>query len=115
MTGPGGDDAPIKILYIGGYSRSGSTLLLRLLAESPGLVAVGELFDVWNRSYRDNQLCGCGLGFRECPFWQQTTVEAFGAGPAAIPWANYEARRRRVQGVTSVPRLWFPGLRSRSY
>jgi Sulfotransferase family len=112
MTGVPGVDTPMKIIYIGGYSRSGSTLLMRLLAESPGLVAVGELFDLWQRSYRDNQLCGCGLGFRECPFWRAVTVEAFGAEPAQIPWASYEARRHRVQGHAAIPALWVPALRS---
>jgi Sulfotransferase family len=115
MTDQGGSDVPIKILYIGGYSRSGSTLLLRLLAQSPGLVAVGELFDVWRRSFRDNQLCGCRLGFRECPFWREATLEAFGAEPAAIPWADFEARRERVQGGPSIPRLWIPAMRSSHY
>ena len=107
--------SPMKILYIGGYSRSGSTLLLRLLGESPGLVPVGELFDVWNRSYAENQLCGCGLGFRECPFWREVTLQAYGVEPGDLPWADYEARRQDVQGHKAIPRLWVPALRSRRY
>ena len=110
-----GDGPPMKVLYIGGYSRSGSTLLLRLLGESPGLVPVGELFDVWNRSYGENQLCGCGLGFRECPFWGEVTREAFGVAPADLPWTEYEVRRQRVQGHKAIPSLWVPALRTRSY
>ena len=81
---------PIKILYIGGYSRSGTTLLLRLLGELPGMVAVGELFDVWDRSYRQNQLCGCGTAFHECDFWREVTLKAFGCEPADLPADDYE-------------------------
>ena len=115
MTGsqPFGDRT--KILYVGGYSRSGSTLLLRLLGELPGLVAVGELFDIWDRSYKQNQLCGCGRAFHECPFWREVTLKAFDREPADLPANDYQIQRRRVRGTASVGRLWLPMLRSAGY
>lgn len=104
-----------KILYIGGYSRSGSTLLLRLLAEQPHVVAVGELFDVWERSYTQNQLCGCGQSFRECEFWIQVTAEAFGCKPDDVPATQLNQARARVQGHSRLPVLWLPYLRWPKY
>jgi hypothetical protein len=104
-----------KILYIGGYSRSGSTLLLRLLGEQPRVVAVGELFDVWERSYIQNQLCGCGQSFRECEFWVEVTAEAFGCKPDEVPAPRLKQARARVQGLSRLPVLWLPGLRSPRY
>lgn len=71
--------AVIDVVFIGGYGRSGSTLLHRLLGSIPGFVAVGELRHVWERGYGDDQLCGCGTPFRSCPFWKAVTVEAFGS------------------------------------
>jgi Sulfotransferase family len=114
MGGPQSLGDRTKILYIGGYSRSGSTLLLRLLGELPGLVAVGELFDIWDRSYRQNQLCGCGCAFHECPFWREVTLKAFDCEPADLPADDYQMQRRKMHGV-SVPRLWLPILRSPRY
>ena len=107
--------ASTKVLYIGGYSRSGSTLLLRLLGERPGVVAVGELFDVWERSYLQNQLCGCGAGFRDCAFWTQVTARAFGCAPGQVPAAQLHADRARVQGHRKIPLLWRPELRPPRY
>jgi hypothetical protein len=104
-----------RVLYVGGFSRSGSTLLLRLLGELPGLSAVGELFDIWDRSYRQNQLCGCGRAFHDCPFWREVTVKAFGCEPADLPVEEYQMQWRRVRGPASVPRLWLPMLRSARY
>jgi len=104
-----------KVLYIGGYSRSGSTLLLRLLGELRGFVAVGELFDVWERSYIQDQLCGCGLGFRECDFWIQVTAKAFGCKPGEMPAGQLNQTRSRVQGHSRIPALWLPRLRSPRY
>ncbi|HEV2474304.1 MAG TPA: hypothetical protein VGS41_16625, partial [Chthonomonadales bacterium] len=105
----------MKILYIGGYSRSGSTLLLRLLGEQPGVVAVGELFDVWERSFSENQLCGCGKGFRQCDFWTRVTVEAFRCQPDEVPAARFSLTRSRVQVYRRIPALWQRWLRSAAY
>ena len=57
------------ILFIVGSSRSGSTLLERLLNELPGVVSVGELQRVWRRGFVENQLCSCGQPFHDCAFW----------------------------------------------
>lgn len=66
------------VLYIGGWGRSGSTLLECLLAESPGAVALGEVVHLWERGLRDDQLCACGEGFHACPFWKEIGERAFG-------------------------------------
>jgi len=68
----------VPVLYIGGWGRSGSTLLAHVLAEVPGFVSVGELRYVWQAGPAGNELCGCGLAFGECPFWTAVGQEAFG-------------------------------------
>jgi hypothetical protein len=68
----------VPVLYIGGWGRSGSTLLAHVLAEVPGFVSVGELRYVWQAGPAGNELCGCGLQFAECPFWTAVGGEAFG-------------------------------------
>ncbi len=68
----------VPVLYIGGWGRSGSTLLAHVLAEVPGFVSVGELRYVWQAGPAGNELCGCGLSFAECPFWTAVGQEAFG-------------------------------------
>jgi hypothetical protein len=68
----------VPVLYIGGWGRSGSTLLAHVLGEVPGFVSVGELRYVWQAGPAGNELCGCGLAFADCPFWQAVGREAFG-------------------------------------
>ncbi len=69
---------PTRVLYVGGWGRSGSTLLSHLLGRLPGMVAVGELRYVWQAGADADELCGCGQPFSACPFWQQVGHEAFG-------------------------------------
>ena len=69
---------PLRILYIGGFGRSGSTLLERTLSRVDGFCAVGEVRHIWDRSFAGNQLCGCGQAFRDCAFWRAVAQTAFG-------------------------------------
>jgi hypothetical protein len=73
------NDDRLDVLFIGGASRSGSTLLGRVLGRAPGLVHIGELTYLWERGPRENQLCGCGQPFRDCRFWREVLTEAFGS------------------------------------
>jgi hypothetical protein len=70
--------APLKVLFIGGYGRSGSTLLDRVLGQVPGFLSVGELRHVFQEGFVENRRCGCGEPFRECGFWRAVTGRAFG-------------------------------------
>ena len=67
-----------EVLMIAGTGRSGTTLVERCLAEVPGVVALGEVLHLWDRALRDDQLCGCGLPFSRCAFWQDVGRVAFG-------------------------------------
>lgn len=104
----------IKLLYIGGYSRSGSTLLLRFLGQMEGFVAVGELWDIWSRSFTENQLCGCGQPFRQCEFWQKVVAEAFG-GFENVNAQAIQSLRRSVQSNHHLPFLALPALQPPGY
>jgi len=68
----------LKVLFIGGYGRSGSTLLDRVLGQVPGFLSVGELRHVFQEGFLENRRCGCGTCFHECSFWNAVTRRAFG-------------------------------------
>jgi hypothetical protein len=58
----------MKVLYINGYGRSGSTVIESLLSADKRIVAVGELRNLWLRaglSYK----CSCGSKILDCSFW----------------------------------------------
>jgi hypothetical protein len=69
---------PQDVLYIGGFGRSGSTLIERSIGELSDACGVGELVHLWERGLQNNELCGCGQPFRECPFWAAVGLRAFG-------------------------------------
>jgi Sulfotransferase family len=57
-----------KLVYIGGYGHSGSTLLEYLLAASPEVVACGEVVSVLRERGRKAK-CTCRRKIEACPVW----------------------------------------------
>jgi len=68
------------VAYIGGAGRSGSTVLALLLGKVQGFFPVGGVNSLWERGLLQNYLCGCGVHFRECPFWNEVGREASADG-----------------------------------
>jgi Sulfotransferase family len=71
-------DEPPKLLYVGGFGRSGSTLVGRILGQADDSVCVGETCYLGTRGLLENVQCGCGQSFRACDFWSAVGAEAFG-------------------------------------
>lgn len=67
----------IKVIFIAGTGRCGSTLLDNILEQTPGLFSAGELRYFWDRGLKENWLCSCGAHFRRCPVWAQITEAAY--------------------------------------
>lgn len=55
-----------KILYIGGYSRCGSTMLDVVLGAHPKIASTGELTFLWDEFRRSDRTCTCGKTYAEC-------------------------------------------------
>lgn len=68
----------VKVIYIAGAARSGSTILTRTLGELNNTFAPGELRLIWERSFQRNDPCGCGTPFHDCELWREIADDAFG-------------------------------------
>ncbi len=70
--------APVKILFLAGWQRSGSTLLHRVLGQIDRVFPAGELWHIWQQGLLEYRLCGCGSRFQDCPFWAEVSEQALG-------------------------------------
>jgi hypothetical protein len=92
---------PVKVLYIAGAGRTGSTLIEKLLGQLDGVFAGGELTFLWGYAVRGR--CSCGRGLVACPVWTAIFDEAFG-GFAGID-ADEMVRLRARSDSRSLPLL----------
>ncbi|GAA3464948.1 sulfotransferase [Saccharothrix longispora] len=76
----------MRVLYITGMMRCGSTMIGNVLNEVPGVLHVGELHYLWRNGVLRNGTnsdCGCGEPVTLCPLWSGV----LGTGVAADPHA----------------------------
>lgn len=96
----------LEVIFIAGAGRSGSTLLDRLVGTSPGVLSLGELRSFW-RGFVEGQDCACGSPIRQCPFWGEVIVRAFGGlneEAAAEVWRT----QHRLHRLRFLPLLLLP-------
>ena len=63
---------PLRVLYIAGSGRSGSTILDTVLGNHPDVESVGEACHVATEAWLSHDgYCACGKPGRECPFWTE--------------------------------------------
>lgn len=95
---------PLRILFVAGCSRSGSTLLGRLLDQIDGFFDAGELHHLWKHCFAEGHLCGCGRRFSACPLWTDVLDGVFGGHDAVDV-----GRMRQLRSLAFRPwRKWAP-------
>lgn len=97
----------IRVAYVAGTGRSGSTLLGRMLGQGEGCAPVGEMVRVWKRGVGKNLVCSCGAAFRDCELWGPVGRAAFG-GWDTLDAADLVRLQRSVDRVRYVPLYFLP-------
>jgi len=94
----------VRLLYVGGVPRSGSTVADLMLGQLPGHVGVGELYYLWSDGPQHNVRCACGEPFAACPFWREVGERAYGGWPESLV-TEMLALQRRVDRTARIPAL----------
>lgn len=94
---------PLRLIYVSGAVRSGSTALDVLLGSHPDVVSGGEIIRIAKYPEPPGYPCACGKGAWECPFWSPVLRE-FAAQDSLS-----ELRKgwKRYEGLRALPRLWW--------
>ncbi|WP_420630013.1 sulfotransferase [Candidatus Leptofilum sp.] len=71
------ESSKLKILYIAGEGRSGSTIIGNVLGEIEGFFFIGEAMNIWRHFFLDNKLCACGVPGLDCPVWHKILNNEF--------------------------------------
>ena len=100
---------PVRVLYLAGSGRSGSTLVTTVLGQYDGVFAAGELRYLWQRGELENRPCGCGRPLRDCPLWREVRRDLPTDRAAAI--AAGLRGRLRMRGLPALLRRHRRGRR----
>lgn len=106
---PGPSGATVQVRYIGGFGRSGSTMLDLMLGQAPGVFSAGEVREIWQSGLAENRPCGCEQPFRDCSFWQAVGDAGFG-GWDRVPLPDILRLRYSLDRPWSFPALPASGM-----
>lgn len=101
-----GDD--LKVIFIIGKGRSGSTLLDNVLGGIDNFFSLGEVLTWRSQQTVDEHECGCGRRVGDCPLWSQVLQVAYratGAGTPALMPQEVQRWQLATEGWRRVPRL----------
>jgi hypothetical protein len=93
-------NAPVTVVYVAGYGRTGSTLLDLLLGRVDGWFSVGEFRQFWH-ARRDDWRCGCGDAIADCPTWSKVVAQLDGTAAEQVI-----ADKRATVRVRRAPQLY---------
>jgi hypothetical protein len=93
----------MKLLFILGSARSGSTILANVLERLPGFFSAGELRFLWDRVDQGRR-CGCGELVERCPVWSPI-VEDERTRHDGVEAATLAAWERRELRLVRTPAL----------
>jgi hypothetical protein len=86
----------VKVLYIAGWGRSGTTIVDNILGSYDGVFSAGELYYLWRRGIGQKRRCGCGLPLPSCPLWR-TVLELAYRGEELRAKETNKVQRRSVR------------------
>jgi hypothetical protein len=93
----------VKVLYIAGWGRSGTTILDNILGSYDSVFATGELFYLWHRGLKQRRRCGCGAQLTGCRLWRDVLDVAYADGE--LDAARTAAVQQRAVRVRDTLRL----------
>jgi Sulfotransferase family len=100
----------VKVLYIAGTGRCGSTLLGNTLGQVEGFTHVGELFELfWAKLSHEGSPCGCGAPISACETWEAVLKEAYGDTTKSLDARMLQFRR---DGIAKLNFLRGPNSRA---
>lgn len=99
-----------KVLFLGGYGRSGSTITDLLLSQVPGVAVLGEIRHLFSRVTIDDELCNCGTPLLDCSFWTKVLQTAF---PDGYDQSDLDQAMRAINRLSALPQIIYPALRTK--
>ncbi len=97
---------PLKVVYVLGSWRSGSTILGVLLGTHPQIQTTGELSALPARFRDSTRVCSCGVPAAKCEFWSVVWARCRGR----VDLEALQAGQRRYEHYPSLPRTALSAL-----
>ncbi len=94
----------LKVLYIVGYGRSGTTVFDIALGQSQLVFGGGEIANFTEHVWANNEHCACGYPVHDCPFWTSVIKQWSLAEEGSSPIGRYRDLQELVESNVGLVR-----------
>jgi hypothetical protein len=95
----------VKVLYIAGWGRSGSTIIDNVLGEIDGFFSGGEIHYLWERGLIEGRKCGCGLTLNDCRIWSRVLERLRSGAEDPTQVVRWQQKSVRVRHAFRLARM----------
>ncbi len=107
------NEGQIKVIYIAGPARSGSTVLSNILGEIDGFFNAGEIIEIWDRGIVEDGLCGCGVNMSKCEVWSAVIEKTMKSSNRINVQEMIDFRDNVSHSSYVLWRMLIPGVRAK--
>lgn len=98
-------NSKVKVAYITGAGRSGTTLLDILLGQIDGFFSAGEMRWLWWGGLISGWQCGCSSPVRSCEIWRRIITTTFGRDLEDVDVHRVLRLQQSAMRLHQLPRL----------
>lgn len=106
---------PIRVVYIAGYGRSGTTLLDIALGQHPAVAGTGEIATLSRHVWSQNEYCSCGQPARDCPLWGRIGRQWSASLPPGSSLDDYKRNQESIESILGFRRIMRRTLSRRAF
>jgi hypothetical protein len=106
---------PLRVLYIAGYGRSGTTLLDIALGQHAAIAGAGEIATLSRHVWSHNEYCSCGQPASDCPLWGPIGRQWSGSFPLPSSIVDYKREQENIESILGFRRILRRTLTRRSF
>jgi hypothetical protein len=94
---------PVRVVYIAGYGRSGTTVLDIAFGQHAAVLGAGEITALTRHVWRENEFCACGKPVHDCDFWSSVLAE-WSKGQEPSLMSEYGLAQQKIEGSAWLAR-----------
>lgn len=96
---------PLRVIYIAGYGRSGTTLLDMALGQHEQILGAGEITTLSRHVWANNEYCSCGQAAHDCPLWGRVGHQWMKYLSPPLELEKYKTRQDVIESIAGPVRI----------
>jgi Sulfotransferase family len=97
---------PVRVIYVAGYGRSGTTIFDIALGQHADVLGAGEITALTRHVWESNEYCACGCPIQSCELWKPV-MQQWSESSSTSLIREYSKLQERFEGLAGLAKIIF--------